>query len=86
MMVMVVCRGASNLYEMYLRGMSDIIDLEWDYFHNLSESDLPVKPIDQVLLSLRIAPGTESVDCPELGVAVSMLVMVMVMVMVLVMV
>ncbi len=41
-------RGSSNLYEMYLRAMKELMHLEWDYFHNMSESDFPIKPVEEV--------------------------------------
>ncbi|EDQ84442.1 uncharacterized protein MONBRDRAFT_30261 [Monosiga brevicollis MX1] len=41
--------GASNLYEVYLRGMAQLAHLSWDYFINLSGADLPLWPIDDIV-------------------------------------
>lgn len=40
--------GAANLYEMYLRGMQELLPHDWDYFVNLSGADLPLRPIGEL--------------------------------------
>ena len=41
-------RGGANLYEVYMRGIKDLLAKPWDYFYNLSETDFPLRPIDEV--------------------------------------
>eukprot|EP00041_Stephanoeca_diplocostata_P025714 m.678698 g.678698 ORF g.678698 m.678698 type:complete len:834 (-) comp22808_c0_seq3:104-2605(-) len=36
--------GGSNLYEVYMRGIADLLAFPWDYFINLSGADLPIAP------------------------------------------
>lgn len=40
--------GGANLYEVYLRGLKDLLKLQWDFFLNLSESDFPIKPLREL--------------------------------------
>ena len=40
--------GATNLYEVYLRGIADLLPYEWDYFVNLSGADLPLLGVDDL--------------------------------------
>eukprot|EP00050_Salpingoeca_kvevrii_P016572 m.56686 g.56686 ORF g.56686 m.56686 type:complete len:724 (-) comp7028_c0_seq2:20-2191(-) len=45
--------GAANLYEVYMRAFSDLLQFHWDYFINLSETDLPIQTVEQVEEFLR---------------------------------
>eukprot|EP00053_Salpingoeca_punica_P014111 m.128141 g.128141 ORF g.128141 m.128141 type:complete len:769 (+) comp16385_c0_seq1:197-2503(+) len=40
--------GGANLYEVYIRGMIDLLEYDWEYFFNLSETDYPVRPIEEL--------------------------------------
>jgi hypothetical protein len=41
--------GTSQLYKMYLQCIEYLLSRgEWDFFINLSEADMPLKPIDHV--------------------------------------
>eukprot|EP00048_Salpingoeca_helianthica_P006199 m.95850 g.95850 ORF g.95850 m.95850 type:complete len:713 (-) comp13913_c1_seq2:29-2167(-) len=46
--------GAANLYDVYIRGIKDLLALEWDYFFNLSETDFPIQSVDELANHLRV--------------------------------
>eukprot|EP00045_Choanoeca_perplexa_P011775 m.126143 g.126143 ORF g.126143 m.126143 type:complete len:745 (+) comp15766_c0_seq1:143-2377(+) len=46
--------GASNLYEVYFRGMADMAGWVWDYFINLSGADFPIVPVDELTAFLGV--------------------------------